>query len=98
MSTHQSALPSPSALIVGLPTHDQRAVVRSLIELTSSGNLLKRPVHFVLGGGSNIPRARNVVLEQLRMMFPAEDALWVLWLDSDIDVLPNQAAAIGEAI
>ncbi len=70
-------------LIVTIPTHDMRAVVQSLIELGVVSQLLQRPIHFVVSEGSNIPRARNTILQRVQHTFPHQDAMWVLWLDSD---------------
>jgi hypothetical protein len=73
------AMETPKDLfIVAIPTHDMRAVVQSLIELGVVSQLLQRPVHFVVSEGSNIPRARNTILQRVQHIFPDQDALWVL--------------------
>ena len=85
-------------LIVAIPTHEMRAVVQSLLELGVFSQLLRRPIHFVVGEGSNIPRARNSIVQRLQCTFPDRDAVWVLWLDSDIEIPPGVAPAISIAV
>lgn len=58
--------PSSTDLIIGIPTQDQRAIVPSILELGTLGQLLHRRVEFVIGAGSNIPRSRNTVVEQIQ--------------------------------
>ncbi len=96
---HRAILEAPSTeLIVALPTHDRRAVVQSILELGAVGQQLRRRVRFVVSEGSNIPRSRNSVLEELRRQHPNVANLWVLWLDSDILIFPGSSTVISEAI
>lgn len=87
-----------NALIVAVPTHDMRMVIPSLLELNAVGRQVRRPLQFVMGQGSNIPRSRNHILQQLRQLYPHRDTAWVLWIDSDIWIRPESALAIAEAL
>lgn len=87
-----------NALIVAVPTHDMRMVVPSLLELNAVGREAGRPLHFILGQGSNIPRSRNHILQQLRALYPHQDTVWVLWIDSDIWIREDSAPAIAKAL
>ncbi len=89
---------SSDRLVVAIPTHDMRAVIQSLLEIGTVGQLLQRPLQFVVSDGSNIPRSRNTILHRIRDIFPDRDRLWVLWLDSDIEILHGHAHAIQQAI
>ncbi len=86
------------ALVVGIPTHDLRSVVPTLLELGHVGEQLHRPLHFVIGEASNIPRSRNAVLQQLRDAYPTASHVWMLWLDSDIVLFPGYTEAVVNAI
>ena len=88
---------SPS-LLVAIPTPDLRAVVPSLITLGQVAHRLNRALEVVLGEASNIPRARNVALAQIRQTMPQATHRWVLWLESDILMLPNTAAEVAPAL
>jgi len=90
--------PEESEIIVGIPTHDQRSLVLSILELTALSTLLHRRVQFVIGEGSNIPRSRNAVVEQIQRTQAGRATAWMLWLDSDILVPPGSAPIIAEAI
>ncbi|MCL4520434.1 MAG: hypothetical protein M1415_02415 [Firmicutes bacterium] len=85
-------------LIVAIPTHDLRAIVPTMLELGLVSEQLNRPLHFAIGEASNIPRSRNVVLQQLRDAYPQTPNLWVLWLDSDIVLFPGYTDAIVAGI
>ncbi len=93
--TDSHRLPS---LLVAIPAPDLRAMVPSLIALGHVAQRLGRPLEVVLGEASNIPRARNVVLAQIRQAAPHFTHRWLLWLDSDIVMLPNTAEAIAMAM
>lgn len=81
-------------LLVGIPTHDSRVVVHSMVELTNLANCLEGGIDIFTAEGGNIPRTRNMVMDQIRRVTPkGEDPVWVLWLDSDI-LLPAGSAAI----
>ncbi len=86
------------SLIVAIPTHDLRAVIPSLLELGLVSEQLNRPLHFAVGEASNIPRSRNVVLQQLRDAYPQTPNPWVLWLDSDIVLFPGYTDVIVAGI
>lgn len=85
-------------LIIALPTHDDRVVVQTLLELLKVGNVLGVSAHVFSSEASNIPRARNQVLAQIRQRFPNWENPWVLWVDSDIVVPMNGHQPILEAI
>lgn len=84
-------------LLVGLPTHDGRAVISSLVELTGLGRLLGGPIRILTGEGGNIPRARNYVMEQARRESTSKYE-WILWMDSDIVLSPGGNVHIAAAI
>jgi hypothetical protein len=89
---------SPNSLLVGLPTHDGRAMVHSLTALSQVGSALGRPVQFLIGEAGSIPRSRNLVLEMARQRPEVVDTAWILWLDSDILIPADAVEAIVQAI
>ena len=89
--------PSSTDLIIGIATQDQRAIVPSILELGALGQLLHRRVEFVIGEGSNIPRSRNAVVEQIQRNH-FQSTMWVLWIDSNILVLPGSRPIIAAAM
>ena len=70
-----------------------RAVVPSILELEYVSQLLQRPLQFVVSEASNIPRSRNVIIDQLRERLPNHNEVWLLWMDSDIEIFPHNASA-----
>lgn len=86
------------SLNIAIPAHDLRAVIGSVLELYEVSALLDRPVRWFVSGGPNIPRTRNNILSNIHHAFPNCSKRWVLWMDSDIDILPGQAKLISEAI
>jgi hypothetical protein len=93
--------PTPAAppdLLVAVPTYDYRALIPSVLELELTAGALGRSIQFVVGDGSNRPRARNVILYTLGQAFPDQDARWVLWWDSDILLSPGTAPVLAAAI
>lgn len=90
--------PPSSSLIVGIATHDQRAMIQSVMQLRRIGQLLQRPMQFFIGDGRTIPESRNRVVEAIVARYPREEAVWMLWLDSDILIPPNSASTIADAI
>lgn len=86
-------------LHVCLPTHDGRAEIATLATLLGhlSFALDGRPVSIHLGQAGNIPRARNAAQRNAESADPA-DPLWLLWVDSDIELEPDQAPALAEYI
>lgn len=91
------AVTPPQPLFVGMPTHDNRAVIQTVMEFTQLGSAIGRPVQFLISRASNIPRGRNVVMDAARQASDA-DPLWIFWVDSDILVLPGHTAWIAEMI
>ncbi|MCY0909859.1 MAG: hypothetical protein OWR62_15890 [Sulfobacillus thermotolerans] len=85
-------------LIIAMPTHDSRAVIQSLLELLQVSQDLARPVWVVTSEVSNIPRARNLVLDRIRDRVPATDHPWVLWVDSDIVIPLDSHRVIAGAL
>lgn len=84
-------------LLVGMPTHDNRAVIQTVMEFTQLGTPLHRPVQFLISRASNIPRGRNVVMDAARQATDI-DPLWIFWVDSDILVLPGHTERLVEMI
>ena len=84
-------------LIVGCPSRDEMGMVLSVVTLSRVGDYLDRPVEFITGVGSNIPRARNAVMQGIRREHGVQDH-WVLWWDSDIWLTTDQAPAVAEMI
>lgn len=87
-----------AVLHVAIPTHDMRAVVPTIVELLAVGKHLNRRVHFLVMEASNIPRGRNMILQQLREQCPGSTTVPVLWVDSDIVLLSGQINTIADAI
>lgn len=90
-------VPSGPPLLVGMPTHDNRAVIQTVMEFTQLGGMLGRPVQFLISRASNIPRGRNVVMDAARQASEA-DPLWIFWIDSDILLLPGQLDKVARMI
>ena len=55
-------------------------------------------MRFFVSEGSNIPRSRNIVLDQPRHAYPQKETVRVLWLDSDVVIFPGASQAISRAI
>ncbi|PSR20293.1 MAG: hypothetical protein C7B45_15610 [Sulfobacillus acidophilus] len=89
---------SAGSLLVGLPTHDGRAMVHSLTALSRVGSALGRPVQFLIGEAGSIPRSRNLVLDMARRRPEVDDVTWILWLDSDILIPADAVDAMVHAI
>ncbi len=87
-----------TGLFVVIASHDMRAVVPTVVELSRAGEALGHPTRFFVSEASNIPRGRNLILQQLRRKFPELSALPVLWVDSDIIIPAGQSHAIADAI
>ncbi len=86
-------------LIVGIPTHDGRAMINSCMELVALGGVMRRVTKLMLGEAGNIPRARNIVMDEVRKELNRETGIaWVLWLDSDILLPTRSHLAIANAI
>jgi hypothetical protein len=83
---------------VGLASHDGRMMVTSLIELINASVMMKRNIQVMMGQASNIPRARNLVMNQLRQAYPNQDHAWILWIDSDVLIPPGEHKHIVEAV
>jgi len=69
-----------------------------VLSLLQVGRRLNRPTVFFIAEASNIPRGRNMILDQLRMRFPDRSTLPVLWVDSDIWIPPFAEQSITDAI
>jgi hypothetical protein len=93
MSTPESPL-----LCVGIPTRDGQAMIQTVLSLIQVGRQLDRPTAFFLSEASNIPRGRNLIVDQLRYRFPRQSTVRVLWIDADIWILPSVVKPIAEAI
>ena len=85
-------------LLIGIPTRDSTMVIGTMLELIESGHGLGRPVQFVSSEASNVPRARNIVVAQIRANYAAAVHPWVLWIDSDIIIAPGGHVAIVDAL
>lgn len=91
------AIAQAPPLFVAMPTHDNRAVIQTVMEFTQLGGVLGRTVQFLISRASNIPRGRNVCMDAARQA-RATDPLWVFWVDSDILLIPGQAPAVADMI
>lgn len=85
-------------LLVGVPTHDGRAMITSITALSRVGNILDRPVVFLIGEASNIPRSRNLVMDEARSRAEVKESAFILWMDSDIMIPASSVPAIVQAI
>jgi hypothetical protein len=85
-------------LLVAVPTYDYRALIQSVLELEMTAIALGRSIRFVIGDGSNRPRARNVIVDNLQQEFPQDEIRWVLWWDSDLLVPPGTAPVLAAAL
>jgi hypothetical protein len=90
--------PTVDPLIVAIPSHDGRAAIFTVLELRTVSEWLGRSIVVVSGEASNIPRSRNVILEQVREKYPDRTNRWMLWIDSDIVLLRQSVSAVVEAI
>lgn len=88
---------TPSPFFIGCPSRDGQGLVQSVLALGHLEAWLQRPIAFIMGIGSNIPRARNGVMDQIRRDFGLQTH-WVLWWDSDILVTPDQIPAVAAMI
>ncbi len=86
-------------LLVGIPTHDGRAMINSCMELVLLGNVMQSVMKLMVGEAGNIPRARNIVMDEVRKELNRGTGLaWVLWLDSDIVLTPGSHQSIAHAM
>lgn len=99
--------PTPLAPIyLGIPSHDGRVVIESLVELVQVANRVGG-LQIEPAEGGNIPRARNAVMDRvyhaaggtyaIRTQDPNPPApQWVLWLDSDILIPVGTAPLLAD--
>lgn len=85
-------------VLVGMPTRDGQALIQTLHELIALGHTLRVPVHFLVGEAGNIPRSRNLVMEQARARSFGSRTAWILWIDSDILIPRGGNVMVAEAI
>lgn len=90
-------------LQIALPTHDGRMEIVTLIQLLNDiGPALGRRAQFHIGEAGNIPRARNICVRlaetALRRENPSAHGGWILWVDSDIRLIPGGAGAVAACI
>jgi len=88
----------PDQYFIALPADTLCAPIQTMIELNRLVNRLQVPVQFLLSSASNIPRARNYILQQLRRAQPEADTCWTLWVDNDIVIPWNGHRVIATAI
>ncbi len=88
----------PARWFIAIPADSLCAPIQTMLELTRLIQKIRVPVQFLLSTASNIPRARNSILNDLRQADP--DALWqwVLWVDNDIVIPWDGHHAIAAAI
>ena len=92
------SIESSSTVILAIPTKDNRAIIRTVVELLRISDEVGKALAVVVGEGSNIPRSRNSIVRRISQQMPGVKDTRVLWVDSDI-VLPKGAAVlIGDAI
>ncbi|MCY0881712.1 MAG: hypothetical protein OWS74_06925 [Firmicutes bacterium] len=85
-------------ILIGLPTKDLLAPIVTMLELSQlSGRFSGRPVTFCIGQASNIPRARNIVMDRAREK-SNEDPLGVLWIDADIVLKSGDSENLAQMI
>lgn len=87
-------------LLIGVPTQDNRAIIHTVLELQRACGLIQRPAQFLVAQASNIPRSRNIIMEAARQQLYIEPdkPIWILWLDSDILLIPGQAENVAAMI
>ena len=90
--------PEGHILCVAIPTRDGQAMIQTVLSLMQVGWQLERPTAFFISEASNIPRGRNIIVDQLRQRFPRQSTVRVLWIDADIWILPVVVKPIAEAI
>lgn len=88
---------SDDPTFIAFPTHDGRMVIHSLVELIKLSNLLPGGIELFTAEGGNIPRTRNMVMDQIRSKRTSlPDPCWVLWVDSDILFADGTAEKIAK--
>lgn len=85
-------------IYVAIPTRDGQVLIHTVFELFSLGKMLGRPLRFLIGEAGNIPRSRNLVMEQARTLAEPATMAWLLWIDSDILIPSGMHTHIAHAI
>ncbi len=90
----EDLMDSPSeCFIVSIPTPDNRAVPKSVMDLTTVATALNRKLILNVQTASGIANGRQKCLNAIRDLFPGEESAYTFWLDSDICITyPNQIA------
>ncbi len=85
---------SPSeCFIVSIPTHDNRAVPKSVMDLMTVSMALNRKLVLNVQTGTGITNGRQKCINMVKERFPNEKHIYMFWLDSDICITyPNQIA------
>lgn len=86
-----------------IPSEYGQAQITTILTINNAAHLLGRVLVTANPQAGNIPRGRNLGMDELRNILRVEgmaipDRLWVLWVDSDIRVQADQAEAIAQYI
>jgi hypothetical protein len=75
--------------ILSIPTHDGRAVPKSIMDLMSVAAILKRQFLLNVQTGTGIANTRQKCTDTVKTSFPDEKNVYIFWLDSDILLMEN---------
>jgi hypothetical protein len=84
--------------IISIPTHDNRAVPKSVETLIGAAKILGRPHFLNVQQGTGLANTRNKCLQGIRERLPAGTGFaYTFWLDSDI-AIEEPAEAIADYV
>lgn len=79
--------------ILSVPTQDSRAVPKSIMDLMTVSEVLKRKFVLNVQNGTGVANVRQKCIDTIKKMFPNEKFVYTFWLDSDIVITyPNKVA------
>jgi hypothetical protein len=84
---------SKDYLILSIPTHDGRAVPKSIMDIMTVSTVLDRKFVLNVQTGTGLANTRQKCTEVIKELFSEEDHVYTFWLDSDITITnPNKIA------
>ena len=84
-------------LVLCIPTRNGQGLIGSVLAWREIADRLQRPLHVLVGEGSNIPRSRNAALGLLRQQL-GPGPRWIAWWDTDLLIPPQQVPEAVAAI
>ncbi|MDE1871286.1 MAG: hypothetical protein KGI06_03535 [Candidatus Micrarchaeota archaeon] len=86
---------SGECLILSMPTHDGRAVPKSVMDLMGVASILKRRFLLNAQTGTGLANTRQKCIDAIREMFPGENEAYMFWLDSDMVLMEDPKRIAG---